>query len=395
MRMSIHSSNVNKPVDPIKPESLPDASHEDVAKGLSTIVARSADVSNVMSHIHAPMHTLAQAHWIHSLVPGIEKLAVEYHCGNYVVVRGSSEPFFETMPLYARLGMHLLFYGKEQVKALGNKRVDELLREESVKQGKIYDDPKSAHSIPSFVEAYKIQTEELLEPDISKYRTFNEFFYRKLRPDARPIQNEDNKNVVISAADCRMTVYASVDLAKAFWIKGRNFNIPNLLNRPPNTPEMASFQNASLAIFRLAPADYHRFHSPIDCEVGDFENVDGQFYTVNPQAVNETGFDVFTANTRSILYLKHVPTGKLVAYVAIGALLVGSIVWTGGKQKGTVLKRGDELGYFAYGGSTIVVMFPQEVIQFDEDLLSNSEKPVETLVKVGYSIGKIKTDVAN
>lgn len=68
---------------------------------------------------------------------------------------------------------------------------------------------------------------------------------------------------------------------------------------------------------------------------------------MNPQAVNEPGFDVLTANTRSIVYLKHRPTGQLVAFVAIGALLVGSIQWTGGKQKGAILKRGDELGYAA------------------------------------------------
>jgi phosphatidylserine decarboxylase len=389
--MSLHASNITKPIDPIHKDSLPDATHDDVANGLSGIVAHSADMPNVTHHIHAPIHTLVKSHWVQKLVPGIEKLAVEYHCGNYVVVRGSNEPFFETMPLYARLGMHLLFYGKEEVKLLNNQKVDELLKEQSIKQGKIFDDPKSAESIPSFIETYSIQTSELLEPDISKYKNFNEFFFRKLKPDARPIQNEDDKNVIVSAADSRLTVFVTVDLAKAFWVKGKGFNIPNLLNRPPTAPEVAPFQNASLAIFRLAPADYHRFHCPIDCEVGDSENVEGRFYTVNPQAVNEPGFDVLTANVRSILYLKHIPTGKMVAYVAIGALLVGSIQWTGGKQKGTILKRGDELGYFAYGGSTIVIVFPQEVIDFDPDLVSNSEKPVETLVKVGYSIGKVKT----
>jgi phosphatidylserine decarboxylase len=65
---------------------------------------------------------------------------------------------------------------------------------------------------------------------------------------------------------------------------------------------------------------------------------------VNPQAVNEPGFDVFTANTRSILYLTHERTGMQVAFVAIGALLVGSIKWTGGGEKGKAIKRGDELG---------------------------------------------------
>lgn len=84
---------------------------------------------------------------------------------------------------------------------------------------------------------------------------------------------------------------------------------------------------------------------------------------VNPQAVNQTGFDVFTANTRSVLYMKHTRTGLPVAFVAIGALLVGSIVWTNGGQPGATVKRGEELGYFAYGGSTIVALFPPGVIK--------------------------------
>ncbi|KAH9479481.1 Phosphatidylserine decarboxylase proenzyme 2 [Psilocybe cubensis] len=386
--MSLHASNIDKPIDPVTPDTLPDASHEDIANGLSAIVDHSAEAPNVTHHIHTPIRSLINSHWIKSLIPGIEKLAVDYHCGNYVIVRGSTEPFFETMPLYARLGMHLLFYGKEQIVVLGTHKVDQLLRQQSIKQGQIYDDPKSAASIHSFIETYSIQIDELLEPDITKYKNFNEFFYRKLKPDARPVQNEDDKSVIVSAADCRLTVFTSIDLAKAFWVKGQNFNVPNLLNLPPDSPKAESFQNASIAIFRLAPADYHRFHCPIDCEVGDIENVPGHFYTVNPQAINEPGFDVLTANTRSILYLKHIPTGQLVAYVAVGALLVGSIQWTGGKEKGAVLKRGDELGYFAYGGSTIVIVFPKEIVEFDEDLVSNSQKPIETLVKVGYSIGK-------
>jgi len=373
-------------------DSLQGANHNDVANGLSSIVAHSADNPNVAHHILAPMHSLTKLSWVHSLIPGIEKLAVEYHCGNYVVVRGTNEPFFETMPLYARLGMHLLFYGKEQTLLLENRKVEELLREESIKQGRIYDDPKSVHSIPYFVEAYSIQTDELLEPDVTKYGSFNEFFYRKLKPDARPVQNPDAELGICSAADSRLTVYESVDMAKAIWVKGQNFNMQNLLNLPEGSPKLEPLKNASVAIFRLAPADYHRFHSPIDCEVGDIENVDGNFYTVNPQAINYPGFDVLTANTRSILYLTHKPTGQEVAFVAIGALLVGSIQWTGGKEKGTVLKRGDELGYFAYGGSTIVVVFPKGLVEFDQDLVSNSQHPIETLLKVGYSIGRTPTN---
>ncbi|KAJ3503090.1 hypothetical protein NLJ89_g8589 [Agrocybe chaxingu] len=384
--------NVTKPVGKIHPGDLPEASHHIVARGFASLLERSADNHHAVHHIHAPIHSLSleKLTWVQHFIPGFEKLAVEHHCGNFVVVRGTSVPFFESMPLYARLGMHLLFYGKEEIKVLGNRRVEELLREQSIKQGKIYDDPKSVHSIPSFVETYSIQLDELLEPDVGKYGCFNEFFFRKLKPDSRPIQNEDDPTVICSVADCRLTVYTSVDLAREFWIKGQNFTIPNLFNLPPSSPKVEPFHDdARLAIFRLGPADYHRFHSPIDCEVGEIEHVPGQFFTVNPQAVNEPGFDVFTANTRSILYLKHLSTSLPVVFVAICALLVGSIVWTGGKEKGATLKRGDELGYFAYGGSTIVVIFPKEIIDFDEDLVSNSEKPIETLVKAGYSIGRM------
>ncbi|TFK39971.1 phosphatidylserine decarboxylase-domain-containing protein [Crucibulum laeve] len=385
---SLHPVNINKPIEKIHPDNLPDATHDDLANGLTNIVIQSSEDPDVSTHIHAHMHFLSKVPGIHALVPGIEKLAAEYHVGNFVIVRGSEEPFFESMPLYARIGMHLLFYGREQVKILGTKRIEELLKEQSIKQGQIYDSPQSVQSIPSFVETYSIQTDELLEPDISKYKSFNDFFTRKLKPGARPVEKEDDYLNICSAADCRLTVYPTVDLAKQFWVKGRHFDIPNLLNLSPSSPQAQTYKDASLAIFRLAPADYHRFHSPIDGVIGETETIPGQCYTVNPQAVNEPGFDVFTANGRSILYLKHAPTGLPVAFVAIGALLVGSVIWTGGQKKGESIKRGEELGYFAYGGSTVVVVFPKGVIEFDSDLWTHSQKPIETLVKVGYSIGK-------
>lgn len=332
--------------------------------------------------------------WITKLIPGIEKLAAEYHIGNFVALRGKNEDFFESMPLYTRIGMHLLFYGKEQVKILGTKSVETFLRDQTEKQGRTFDSPKSVASIPSFVKTYAIQTDELLQPDLTKYKNFNDFFARKLLPDARPVENKEDPLRICSAADSRLTVYQTVDLARQFWIKGSEFNIPNLLNVPADSPKVAPFRDASLAIFRLAPADYHRFHSPIDGVVGEIDHVPGQFYTVNPQAVNEKGFNVFTANSRSVLYMTHVETGLPVAFVAIGALLVGSIKWTGGNEKGSTVKRGEELGYFAYGGSTVVTVYPKGVIKFDQDLVDNSKRPIETYVKVGYSIGKTPSNLA-
>jgi phosphatidylserine decarboxylase len=257
------------------------------------------------------------------------------------------------------LGMHLLYYGEEQISFLKNKTVGGILADLSQRQGSTYDSPDSVKSIPSFISTYSIQVSELRFPDLSHYKSFNEFFYRQLREDARPIQNADDPDGFCSAADCRLTVYQTCELAREFWVKGNNFTIPNLLGISPESDTAHTFSDGSLAIFRLAPADYHRFHCPLDGLVGwdsgdnteGITDIPGEYFTVNPQAVNEPGFDVFTANRRAVLYLKHEKSGLPVAFVAIGAMLVGSIIWTGGKERGRRVKKGDELGYVACSSS--------------------------------------------
>ncbi|KAJ4470099.1 phosphatidylserine decarboxylase-domain-containing protein [Lentinula aciculospora] len=385
----LHHQVQDKPVEKFQPEvnNLSEAQDEHIAKGLESMVAHSETNHDVSHGIHMHGKNVFEVPWIHKMIPGIEKLAANYHIGNFVVVRESGERIFESMPIYARIGMHLLFYGSAREAILHYGSVEHLLQAQSVKQGIIYNSADSVNSIPSFVKIYSLDLSELLEPDLTKYNSFNEFFSRKLKPDARPVENLENPRGICSAADSRLTVYPTVNLACNFWIKGDEFTIPILLQVPVDSPTAIEFDGSSLAIFRLAPADYHRFHSPIDGVVGDFTNVPGQYYTVNPQAVNEPKFDVFTANVRSILYLTHAATGKRVAFVAIGALLVGSIVWTKGAEKGTEVKRGEELGYFAYGGSTVIALFPKGVVEFDQDLVKNSEEPIETLVKVGSSLG--------
>merc|ERR1719487_513451 len=134
------------------------------------------------------------------------------------------------MPIYVRVGMQALYHGQEQKKLLGTATVEQLLKSQSVKQGIAFDSPVNALAhIQSFIHTYQIDTSDLLEPDITKYRTFNEFFYRKLRPDARPPARPEDPDVVSSAADCRLTVFRTVDAAKKLWIKGRNFTVPHLL----------------------------------------------------------------------------------------------------------------------------------------------------------------------
>ncbi|KAL4078811.1 phosphatidylserine decarboxylase-domain-containing protein [Scleroderma yunnanense] len=395
---SLPETDITKPVEEIHPKNLEGTHMDDIAHAFRQLVERSHP-SNGDGDITQGVHGSAHSHlpWLHKFVPKLESLADKYHVGNFVAIRGTNQRFFESMPIYARLGMHLLFCGHEQVKLLeGSKHVEDILKDGSIREGKIYDSPESVENIPSFIKTYNIQLDELLEPDIRKYNTFNEFFYRKLKKDARPVENPDDPKGFCSAADSRLVVYQTVDLAEKFWIKGDEFSVPSLLGLDPTDPHCQSLSGGSLAIFRLAPADYHRFHSPADGTViSEPRDIPGQYYTVNPQAVNEPKLDVFTRNKRSVLLLEHEISKQPVAIVAVGALLVGSIVWTHDKQ----VKRGDEIGYFAYGGSTLVVVFPPGVIEFDDDLVKNSTgaSPVaagkgglETHMKVGYSLGKMR-----
>jgi len=187
----------------------------------------------------------------------------------------------------------------------------------------------------------------------------------------------------VSPADCRLNVFPTVDQATDVWVKGKNFNLKNLLL---DDKLVTKFTGGAMVICRLAPQDYHRFHCPVSGVVGAMFPIDGTYYTVNPIAVKED-VDVYTENKRVRLLINSPEFGD-VCYVAVGATMVGSINFTA-KEKDT-LKKGDELGYFAFGGSTVLMFFEKGKITFDQDLVVNSIKPIETLVKMGESLGKAK-----
>jgi len=110
---------------------------------------------------------------------------------------------------------------------------------------------------------------------------------------------------------------------------------------------------------------------------------DGALFTVNPIAIREK-VDVYTENKRIVTTINSPVFGN-VLFIAVGATMVGSIHMT--QKEGATVKKGDEMGYFAFGGSTVLTLFKPGTIKFDEDLLVNSGKPIETLLKVGDRIG--------
>ncbi|KAF9088523.1 hypothetical protein BGX23_007287 [Mortierella sp. AD031] len=349
-----------------------------------------------------------QKRWYHTALPvnWIQKLSSEYHFGNYVITsRETGARVWEDMPIYARIGMHLLFAGMFDRHVAKAHRIQHLFSVESVNQGRNFDAPESVAQIPHFIKTYKLNLSELLEPDVSNYQSFNQFFYRKLRPDARPIHEKDNPNIVVSSADCRLCVFESISAATEVWIKGKSFSLPNLLRNPTLASQ---FEGGSIALFRLAPQDYHRFHSPVSGVVlEDAVKIAGGYVTVNPMAVNNDDVDVFTENVRKVTVIGmdslldkeggvEGSNGQVdvegqqerCVFVSIGALLVGSIELTGAKSGGTHVEKGDELGYFAYGGSTCILLFQKGAVRFDEDLVATSLKGLETLVRMGERIGE-------
>lgn len=103
---------------------------------------------------------------------------------------------------------------------------------------------------------------------------------RKLKPDARPIEEPDNPNRLVSGADCRLMAFETVSEATRLWIKGRDFTIARLLG-DTYKHETEKYNGGGLCIFRLAPQDYHRFHSPVDGTIGKMTYISGEYYTVN------------------------------------------------------------------------------------------------------------------
>ena len=231
--------------------------------------------------------------------------------------------------------------------------------------------------IKAFIKQYNVDMTEALYEDPAHYRSFNAFFTRPLKPEARTI-NDDN-NTLIHAVDGTVSQFGDINSDSIFQAKGHDFSLTTLLG---GKPEVATpFKNGKFATIYLAPRDYHRIHMPIEGTLTDMIYVPGELFSVNPlTAQNIPG--LFARNER-VVALFDTPVGKM-AMVLVGATIVASIetVWAGtvtppaGKnvqhwsyesdsEAAVKLAKGDELGRFKLG-STIVVCFEKDMINFDD-----------------------------
>lgn len=300
----------------------------------------------------------------------------------HVMDRATGKVIEEYIPTRIRLMLRSFYQTKLGRKTTCTARGRRMLVAMTRAVAKRFTDPKSVLEIPKFINMYQVNVDEILEP-LDSFKNFNEFFFRKLKPEARPIACRDDPRVVVSPADCRCIVFPNVDTATKIWVKGARFSIASLLDSEALAQR---YVGGSLGIFRLAPQDYHRFHVPVDGVTGPARFVGSEYYTVNPMAVRLKEVDVFTENKRVVVPV-HSTVHGTVMYIAVGATNVASLNITA--PEGGDVKRGDELGYFAFGGSTIILVFEPGKIVWDADLLANSARPLEAYIKMGTSIGRL------
>lgn len=152
-----------------------------------------------------------------------------------------------------KLSMRIMYSNVKGRKTISNKTVRRLLCNLTNSQGKSYDHPKSAKQIPKFIKYHKLDMSEY-EGSIEDFKNFNQFFYRKLKPGKRPIDHPADPKIAISPADCRMSLFSTIDSATEIWIKGKNFSLENLLQ---DSSLASEFSGGSIVVARLAPQDYH------------------------------------------------------------------------------------------------------------------------------------------
>lgn len=244
--------------------------------------------------------------------------------------------------------------------------------------GYLQDKPASAKKIAPFIEMFQVDTSEFAQKP-SEYKSFNDFFTRKLKENARPIA-EGPKTAVIPA-DGRYYFFQNIKKADGFIVKGKKFNLTELLQ---DEKLAAEYEEGSMVMARLCPTDYHRYHLPCDCKAGKTTLINGWLYSVNPIALKKN-IEIFTENKRTLCILESEHFGK-VLFLEIGATFVGAINET--YKEDTFCAKGDEKGYFSFGGSSLILLFPPKSIQFDQDLLNATAQQTEIRCLMGQSMGQ-------
>ncbi len=243
--------------------------------------------------------------------------------------------------------------------------------------GKWADTSASAREISGFIKRFEIDPSEFLESPES-YHSFNEFFSRRLRPESRPLSTGEND--VLFPADGRHLLIQNLSASTPIYAKGRTLPLEKLLG----SHELANhLLGGSAVISRLCPTDYHRFHFPLSGVCGPPRLINGYLYSVSPIALRRS-LHYLLENKRRVTEIVNSDIGTYL-FVEIGATNVGAIVDT--ITPGTQVTAGEEKGYFRFGGSMVMTLFPRGSFRADDDFCKQSEDGVELYAKMGDRMG--------
>lgn len=237
----------------------------------------------------------------------------------------------------------------------------------------------SARRVLPFIVDYGLNVDEFAKSPFT-YKSFNDFFSRALKPGARPIAAPGDERVAVLPADGRHLAFQDVDAAAGFYAKGQRFDLAAFLG----DAELArSFAGGAMVISRLCPVDYHRFHFPVSGQPTEPRLVNGWLYSVSPIALRRN-LAYLWENKRAVTLVESPAFGR-VAVCEIGATMVGSIVPTHLADRPA--RKGDEKGWFRFGGSCVVTIFPPGRIRIDADLVASTADQVEVYAKMGERLG--------
>lgn len=237
--------------------------------------------------------------------------------------------------------------------------------------------PRSRAKVLPFIRTFGLDPSEFADAPES-FRTFNEFFYRRLKPGARPI--DGTPEAVVFPADGRHLGFPDASKVTGVFVKGQKFDLPALLG---DSELAARFARGTILLSRLCPVDYHRFHFPAAGRPSKTTLLNGLLYSVNPIALRQN-VSYLWQNRRTLTRLETDRFGPIL-YLEIGATNVGSIVQT--FQPDTDVSKGDEKGYFRFGGSSTLLLFEPGRIRLDDDLVSQSSQQRELYARVGDRFG--------
>ena len=237
--------------------------------------------------------------------------------------------------------------------------------------GAFMDKPCSRKLIPTFMRRCHILLDDF---EKTEYRSFNDFFTRKIRPEARPFDRTPEH--FVSPCDAKLSVYP-ISQESIFKIKRSVYSTATLLA----SERLASrFDGGHCFIFRLSVDDYHRYAYPDKGVRTRYVRIPGELHTVNPIALEYE--QVYHRNTREYTVMRTENFGRILM-MQVGAMLVGRIR----NHSARIFERGDEAGCFDYGGSTVILLTEKNCVQPSKAFLSRTLDGYETIVKMGQPIG--------